>query len=343
MRTCIVHIGTHKTGTTSLQLFTATNRAALESAGLALVMAGRTPNFPYLNYLLASKLSSQATETRASLAQELQDKSVAASLITSEDLSLLYTQPDALGVLASAIRDANYTPKILVYLRPQAPYAESMYVERIKQGEFFSMSTFIEQILETGAYLPDSAPVHLEFRYSRLLAPWVETFGKENVIVRSYEAARGATFIFEDFLQTVARIAPGFGQTSLEFSVSQPRANESLTFGGLLETAFVKLLPHRPPQAEPRTIVQAQIPDFPAELLDKRFALITREETLRFLSAFGPDNAVIEREFGVHIPFQNESDVPPANDPYWQKALLERAIFDRLLTVWLEASRQKAT
>ncbi len=340
MRTCIVHIGTHKTGTTSLQLFTAQNRAALESAGLALVMTGRTANFPYLNYLLASKLSDQASETHASLAQELQEKPVDASLITSEDLSLLYTQPDALGVLASAIRTAGYTPKILVYLRPQAPYAESMYVERVKQGEFFPMSSFIQQILETGAYRPDSAPVNLEFRYTRLLAPWVEAFGKENIVVRPYEPARGTAFIFEDFLQTITRIAPSFGQAPLEFSVAQPRANESLSFGSLLDTTYARLLPTKPPQAAPRTLLRSQVPDFPAALLDQRYALVTREETLAFLASFGPDNAAIEREFGVHIPFQTEGDVPAASDPVWQKAAIERAIFDRLLTVWLDAARR---
>jgi hypothetical protein len=339
MRTCIVHIGTHKTGTTSLQLFTAQNRAALESAGLALVMTGRTANFPYLNYLLASKLSSQASDTHAALAQELREKPVDASLITSEDLSLLYTQPDALRVLASAILAAGYTPKVLVYLRPQAPYAESMYVERIKQGEFFPMSTFIEEILETGAYRPESAPVNLEFRYTRLLAPWAEAFGKGNVVVRPYEPARGTTFIFEDFLGTIARIAPTFGKTALEFSVAQPRANESLTFGGLLETTFAKLLPSKPPGAAPEGILRAQIPDFPMALLDQRYALVTREETIRFLEVFGPDNAAVEREFGVHIPFQHEGDVQPATDPIWQKAAIERAIFDRLLAVWMDVAR----
>jgi hypothetical protein len=339
MRTCIVHIGTHKTGTTSLQLFTAQNRAALESAGLALVMIGRTANFPYLNVLLASKLSSQAAETQDALAKELRSKPVDASLITSEDLSLLYTQPDALRVLASAIAAAGYTPKILVYLRSQAPYAESMYVERIKQGEFFPMFTFIEQILETGAYRPDSAPVNLEFRYTRLLAPWVEAFGKENILVRPYEPARGTTYIFEDFLRTISRVAPSFGQTALEFSVAQPRANESLTFRGLLDTTYAKLLPGRPPGAAPETILRTQIPDFPSALLDQRFALITREETLRFLEVFGPDNALIERDFGAHIPFQTESDVAGATDSIWPKATIERAIFDRLLTAWLDAAR----
>ena len=145
---------------------------------------------------------------------------------------------------------AGYTPKILVYLRPQAPYAESMYVERVKQGEFFPMSTFIEQILETGAYRPDSAPVNLEFRYTRLLAPWVEAFGKENVVVRPYEPARGTTFIFEDFLATHranrAKLRAGDRSSSRWPSRARTRA---LSFGNLLDTTFARLLPTKPPQA----------------------------------------------------------------------------------------------
>jgi hypothetical protein len=335
MRTCIVHIGTHKTGTTSLQLFTAVNRVALESAGLALVMTGRTANFPYLNYLLASKLTNEAAATHDALARELREKTVDASLITSEDLSLLFTQPDALRVLASAIRDGGHEPKVLVYLRPQAPYAESMYVERIKQGEFFSMSSFVEQILETGAYRPASAPVTLEFLYSRFLEPWIEAFGKENVVIRSYESSRDTTFIFEDFLRTIARVAPTFGKSALEFSVGQPRANESLTFGGLLESAYTRLFPQHGPNADACALVRDQFPTFPEELLAQRFALLTYEETLRFLEVFGPDNADVEREYGVHIPFQTESDIAPKSSQLWEKARIERALFDELLAAWI--------
>ncbi|HEX8806170.1 MAG TPA: hypothetical protein VF741_04435, partial [Candidatus Aquilonibacter sp.] len=88
-----------------------------------------------------------------------------------------------------------------------------------------------------------------------------------------------------------------------------------------------------------RTLIRDQFPTFPEELLAQRFALLTYEETLRFLEVFRPDNRDVEREYGVHIPFQNESDVAPKSDPLWDKARLERALFDELLADWMRLAR----
>jgi hypothetical protein len=339
--TCIVHIGTHKTGTTALQLFTEHNRTGLRDTGLTLVQTGRTSGFTHLNHRLPwGLLGGDAATLLPALTAELRAID-SASFITSEDLSLLHDRPHLLAGIAEAIRNGGHTPKVLVYLRQQATFAESMAVERMKHGDVRTVGAFVGEILATGQCVPKGLPVAIEFRYSRLLNAWADAFGRENVVVRPYDPKRETRFIFDDFLGTVAQVAPGFGSTPLQLQVAQPRANDSVSFGALLETAFTKLLPRRPQQLSPAAIFASQLPDFPKTLFDQRFALLTREETLAFLGAFGPDNAAVERDYGIHIPFQHESDIMPADDPIWQKARLERPLYDQLLTLWMaEAQRQ---
>jgi hypothetical protein len=342
LKTCIIHIGTHKTGTTSLQIFVEQNRAALQQAGLALPRAGRPAMSPTGNHQFGWDLLVRgSSDDLPRLTQELRESPVDAALLTSEDLCLLYARSKTLEMMAEAISAAGYVPKIAVYLRPQAAYAESMYVERIKHDYVRPLRSYLDQILQTGRYVPDGSPIQIEFRYTRLLEPFVRVFGRENVFVRAYEPGRGTEHIFRDFLGLLASAAPGFGNSPLQLSVSHPRANESLSFGQLLDTTYAKLLPAGLAALEPRTLLRTHLPTFSQELLATRFALLSRDETLQLLHEFAPENEAVARDFGAIVPFRSQNDVAAANDPGWERAAAERAIFDRLLQVWMDA-RERA-
>ena len=337
-KTCIIHIGTHKTGTTSLQVFLEQNRAALEQAGLSLPRAGRPAISPTGNHEIAwDLLVAGKSAALPLLTSELRANPVDAALLTSEDLCLLYARPNTLEMLAEAVRAAGYVPKIVVYVRAQAAYAESMYVERIKHDYIRRLGDYIDQILRSGMYVPDSSPIHIEFRYPRLLEPFVEVFGREHVVVRPYEPGRGSAHIFNDFFQVVASNVPGFGSVPVQLAVQQPRVNESLSFAVLLTTVYQKLLPQGLPGAEPQHLLRTLMPNFSEQLLASRFALLSRDETLTFLRTFAPDNVKVTREFAIDVPFMTEQDILPIDDPLWERASVQRAIFDRLLALWMGA------
>jgi hypothetical protein len=268
------------------------------------------------------------------------------ALVTSEDFSLLHARPDALQVMADGLRSVGYRPIVVVYLRPQAVFAESMYVERIKHDYVRPLPGFVQTVLETGSYLPDGTVIHMEFQYTRLLEPFVRVFGKESVVVRPYEAQKGVAHIFEDFLSIVRTADPDFARTPMTLQVHAPRANDSLKFLELLYTAYASL--HKGKIASPGTIgndlvamVRQIDPEFPEEALVARFALITREETLEFLRKFGPDNLAVEREFGIRVAFTNEQDIGPAGDALWERARLDRQVFDALLERWMSEPRNE--
>jgi hypothetical protein len=335
-KTAVLHIGTHKTGTTTLQIFFLQNRDAFARGGVYLADTGRSNIAVTGNHEIGWELlTGGQSNTLAALTSELSRNDLPTALLTSEDLCLLFARPATLSMLRDAVANAGYQSKVVVYFRPQAGYAESIYVERIKHDYVRTMGSFIEQSLATGMYRPDDSPIQIEFEYRRLLEPWIDAFGRENVIVRAYQPGVANDAIFRDFIGILSDVTPGFAQTPMQLEVSQPRANDSLSFGGLLQTAFSKLLPALPAQLEPGTLIRANVPNFSEQLFQQRYALISREETLAFLRAFGPGNAQIERDFGIRIPFQNEADVLPADHPSWERARVERSIFDQLLDLWM--------
>jgi hypothetical protein len=334
-RVCIIHIGTHKTGTTALQIFLEQNRPALERAGLYLPRAGRPGTLPGNHQIGWDLLVHGASADVPKLREELQTSVVRSALLTSEDLSLLYARPETLELLQAAISDAGYRAKIVVYVRTQAAYAESMYVERIKHDYIRPLGAYLERILDTGMYVPDGSPIQIDFRYPRLLEPFVKVFGKEHVVVRPYSSASGPEYIYRDFLQVIGTLDPPFRGAPLDLTVQQLRANESLSFIQLLQTAYLKLHPQGIPGADPLTIIAKHAPGVPAELLTARYALLSREEHLRFLAAFAPENVALQHEFGVALPFTDESDVADATESMWQRAQIQRALFDQLLELWM--------
>jgi hypothetical protein len=201
MRTCILHIGTHKTGTTALQLFLATNQELFQSLGLSLVAAGRDAVDPYGNHALVRELFYEdPTAMLAQMTAELRENRSDATLVTAEDLSLLSGRPELVDRLIGAIRASGREPKIVVYLRPQAAFAESMYGERIKQGFVPPLTQYIEDALVTGAFTGPGIITSIDFRYTRFLQPWQDAVGRENIVVRAYDATQGSAFIFGDFL-----------------------------------------------------------------------------------------------------------------------------------------------
>ncbi|MBV8434477.1 MAG: hypothetical protein JO029_09395 [Candidatus Eremiobacteraeota bacterium] len=344
-RPCLLHVGTHKTGTTSIQVFLQENAPAFAAAGVRIAQTGRfklvsttgavgaTPG----NHELAWDLVADETAKLAELVQELRECGSRSAIVSSEDFSLLYARPAMLETLAEHVRDIGYVPKIAVYLRAQAAYAESMYVERIKHGHVKPIAAYVRTILEEGRYLPEGTRQDIAFSYVRLIEPFERVFGPANLFVRAY-APKEQTDIFRDFLEVLSTVDPPIARQELKLVLSRPRENESLSFGQLLWTLFVTLQPDAATAYDGARFLQEFAPDVPLELASARFALLQREEHLAFLERFASENARVAREYGAAVPFTVAADVAPAEHPVWEKARLERAVFDRCLQAWSGAA-----
>jgi len=345
-RICIVHAGTHKTGTTSLQVFFQMNFDAFASGGVHVLQAGRykversdgTMGATGGHHGLAWDLVGGGREELSKVVDELKTFGKRTALLSSEDFSLLYARPQELEALNEALRSVGYSPKIVLYLRAQAPYAESMYVERIKHEHVRPLERYLETIVEQGRYLPEGTRQDIAFEYTRLVEPFARVFGREHVVVRAYRSSPNAQAIFRDFLDVIGSIDPEFLTKHIKFSIQFPRENESPNFVTLLGYLHAALLPDVPIAPAAMDFVHLHAPEVSEELAFGRYALLQRDDYVQLLQRFAPGNREIERLYGAQIPFVTEADIPGEGDPLWDKARLERAVFDRCLAAWMGAA-----
>lgn len=183
-----IHIGTHKTGTTTIQdALRAIARDHPEEVG---AFIGTTPTVKRF-------MNAEAYDT--SLVQQLQkelhrtaDDRIATSrfVMSSEALSGSPTRGyQNFDVVHPMLRDAtvNYNATVIVYLRRQDSFVESMYAQMIHQGGSLGFEDFLKQY---------DSPDALD--YSRMLDSLSSHFGEDHLVVKSYHDAseRG---LLEDF------------------------------------------------------------------------------------------------------------------------------------------------
>jgi hypothetical protein len=330
-RVAILHIGTHKTGTTSLQLFFEANKPRFAQAGVLVTQSGRYETLAGNHHIAWELLYGPQSEHLDELVAELRASPYRTALLSSEDFCLLYAYEASLVALRDAILSTGYTPKIVLYLRPQGPYAESMYVERVKHAYVRPLRTFLDAIFERGVYEVDDSPIRLEFRYTRLVAPFVRVFGRENVVVRPYVASAEQLTIFREFIGIIGMLDPLFAKTPLDLGIAVPRANESIEFGSLVTSAATALVG---PAVDLAAEVRAHAPGLDEATWRSRYRLLTHGEMLRFADAFAQDNEALATTFGVRLPGGGRDDVAPVGDARWQQAAAQRATYDALIEAW---------
>lgn len=204
-RELILHIGHYKTGTTALQVFLESNRALLAQQGLN--YADAPVKFSKHSALAFSLLrAAGVTELMHDFrnkhsAQELWQQLFTATralpegasmLVSSEEFIRLGAHPAAAALLRAQIdtaRDLRF--RVVVYLRPPQEHLKSWYNQLVKMGvDVGSFDAAVRAQME---------PVHWD--YALALKPWIEIFGPEAIVLRSFETSlRVGDGLFEDFL-----------------------------------------------------------------------------------------------------------------------------------------------
>jgi hypothetical protein len=226
-----VHVGTHKTGTTSVQRTFAANADSFAAAGSYFPLAGR-PDALSGHHNLAWQLNGDprfdpACGTVSEMLAELAELRPASAVVSSEDFEYLHAQPRLLAVLADGLREIGYRAVAVVYLRPQAGYVESLYAELVKYGLTQTFDAYLDSILARGEVRYNDRWC-FTFDYERLLDGLAVVFGPANVIVRRYDT--GAHDVVSDFCHVTGVSA------SLDAGrIATPgRLNAALTFSGVL-------------------------------------------------------------------------------------------------------------
>lgn len=187
MKHLVLHVGTHKTGTTALQRFFADNRALLSRLGVHYPDVGK-PHHAGLAWALRDGNRRPLLDVLGSPEASRHDR----VLLSSEDFE---RQAAALGF----VREMAPRVTVVIYLRRQDHYVQSIYQECVKSPDQRSTLTFAEYYQRYAT--AHAGKPHQRLDWSLLVRRWAEVFGSDHVVVRPFERnsfAGGS--IFADFL-----------------------------------------------------------------------------------------------------------------------------------------------
>jgi hypothetical protein len=228
----IIHIGTPKSGTTTIQSFLALNRLALRDQGIryepydprnvaqlelgltGVVRAGQTVTAPNKLHALGVTASADSQRAYVDRFEAMLHDNVAkwpehTYLASSEQIHSWLSSPPRIRALHETLLRHFDEVRYVVYYRPQEEFMLSTYSERIRRGEILTFDEHFNQRLE-------------KMDFGRKAAMWARIVGQENLTVRLLD--RGVMLngdLLDDFCATV-----GIDRTPLQ---EPPRMNVSLT------------------------------------------------------------------------------------------------------------------
>lgn len=201
-RTAYVHVGTHKTGTTSIQALLAMNERLFGTAGVYVPNAGRTaPGFAS-HHNIAWELAGNPQFDRQygtfeTLLQEAACIDATTLCLTSEEFEFLHLDKSALCRLRDGLYAAGYKPRIILYLRSQADYLESLYAEASRVWNI-PFGEFLDTIVDAGIYGCS------RFDYDRLTSAFSDVFGSDCLTVRAYRSKAPTNELLREFAAIIA-------------------------------------------------------------------------------------------------------------------------------------------
>lgn len=186
MRQAVIHIGYPKAGSSALQTTLAASRGPLRQKGFLFPPAPaglhnaftahfhHAPQtlFPYGDLMLPPPaLQRRMAGDFGRLAERLDDSTFSTVILSSE--SLIELRDAAVPAVRDFILSHVDKATIVCYVRDPLSYASSLIQERIKQGQT----------------LAEALVFHPTGNFDVWIPPWVEAFGKDNVVVRSIDRA----------------------------------------------------------------------------------------------------------------------------------------------------------
>lgn len=172
MHKLALHIGTQKTGSTSIQTFFTQNPEILAREGLSYVQAARGPAAH--NKIAIQHKTPKFPRFMTRIVREVQGAPEKTHILSSE---MLFSPGMARSLAAHLPDDLRAATKVVVYLRRQDRFLEAMYKQVVKTGRFTGTPQEYRQKRDAALC------------YSRALNAYGEAFGDENMCVRIYDPA----------------------------------------------------------------------------------------------------------------------------------------------------------
>jgi hypothetical protein len=281
-----LHIGFHKTGTTTIQNFLRINSELIEQKDYLYPVSGRKYHAHFqLGWGLTpahvsyNRLFPQMDKLWGELAQEISAKSFSNIILSAEAFDLVN---EHLPKLKEYL--ARYETKIIIYLRRQDHLIQSQYGQKIIKPsvkETRSIDDFIKNLLENDIL------VH----YSKLLDRWEQFFGKENLIVRIYEKEQLPDGLVADFLNAV-------GLTLTQEYLISDRDNKSL-HPDVLE--FIRLSNQLPLDLDTSNKLRLECVEMSKQLSSRSYfdphSLLSPQQRIELINHYEESNRYVAQKY----------------------------------------------
>lgn len=331
IRRCILHIGTEKTGTTTLQRFLGTNRQALLQRGFfvpaSLSAHASVANHESLTVMALDpaklgddlrvraglKTIEDVREWRVRVEENLSREILALShqpensptlLLSNEHCHSRLVTRDEVHYLRQFLDRFTDETRIIVYLRPQHEVALSLYDQALKVG-YHDIDVLPDFIGHRSRWVG-----RLYFEYDKLLERWAEEFGRDKITVRLYSKDQlEGNDVIEDFMSVISCNKDGL----------QVPANENVSLSAECQTvlnAINRYVASQNSLAAPLLERHKLITALGA-MSSGSSTTVKREHAIRFFHEFDDCNERVRTEYlpSVEPLFRPDFNAFPVDDP----------------------------
>lgn len=206
LQALVLHLGAHKTGTSLVQKYLRDKEAACQKAGIWPMPRGEGDEF--IGWGRAAEVEAGAEGLRARIA-EAETRGTRWFVLSHEnalgrpfrqDAPHLYPDVARHGANLKAALGADRPWRVVYYIRSQAAFLESYYLQTVHEGAWHDFDTYMMGLGLHG------------FSWRPLYESLCDLFGAENVVLRSFDEdiAAGQAAYLERFLTaaTAADLGP---------------------------------------------------------------------------------------------------------------------------------------
>lgn len=300
MKTLYLHIGRPKTGSTAIQEFLNINKEPLHKMGYFIPNTGLYygSHGPFA-WLLYKELADSydniywtycrewAVESEMpdslwyDLQREIELDNSENIILTTEELGILdASTKEAQGLLRKHL--SGFDVKVIIYIRRQDAFLESVYNQAVKGKELRFEGTFHDYLRYVGPPLSD------DLDHALICDRWADSFGFRNIDVHPFEKQQFNSNLYSDFLSAI-RI-----EMTDCFVVPNKEANVSLSREGLEILRYVN---KQRLSQEKRQKVLSILSNMDNNRNIRMFSLISPSERQNILDKYKRGNEYIARKY----------------------------------------------
>jgi len=331
MRTFYIHIGTEKTGTTTIQHLLSKNRDHLIENGVCYPNIGYHKNggahfklvaplcliedekapldfVPHCNFT--------ANEVWAEVEEWLRKYPNHDFIISAEHFSSRLKN-EGIQFIFNFFKNLNIkiSVKILVYLRNQIDFITSAYHTKILGGASFGIKAMYEDAIE-GAYYYD---------YLKIIESWASIFGSENILIKGYDDIIQGKGLLPD-LMSLLRL--NRQNINLQGSKNQSFHPKAILLARLINEIRTK---HKMRLISPKELFELASREFKSQPKP----LLNHNQRVHLIHHFMADNKLIEKKYKLKLNQHLN------NDNKEHEELTEQEITTLVIKLWNSQASHK--